>query len=61
MKYVKPVNYAKMCGVSHQYIYKLIKNGIIQKTIIEGMGEFIDLNLYPIENLKKINKKKIDI
>lgn len=53
MKLVSPYRYAKMKGVSTQYIYKLIKEGRLSKVkrkMPDGSHkEFIDLDKFPIE------------
>ncbi len=53
IKHLKKVgNYAKDRGVLPQYIYQLIKEGLIEAVEIDG-GKFIDITKYP-----KIPSKK---
>lgn len=52
MKLVTPYAYSKLMGKSHQYVYKLIKEGKLKKvrrTLPDGsIKEFIDLDKFPI-------------
>ena len=61
MSYVTPYRYARLCGVSPQYIYQRLAAGTLQKhTQPQPNGTvrvFIDTEAYPPERLRKKSEK----
>ncbi|GAB4023255.1 hypothetical protein GCM10028808_73140 [Spirosoma migulaei] len=60
MKYATPYQYAKLCNVSTQAIYKRIAAGTLEKVQIPdptgALKDYIDTEKFPPENIGK-NKK----